>query len=104
MIYSTGPVIITIDQGEYIALAQIYTPPALRGKGLMRTLLTEEFLPAVKKDIYLAFDPDTEDGTDPSRLRAFYESLGFEFHADGGSAVLVHDRDKWRSKFDKRTP
>lgn len=86
-IYAQTPVVMVEPQETYDLIAYIYTPPELRGQGLMRKLWKDTILPDVTRNLFLVFSPD--EGTDPLRLQQFYESIGFEFHSDGTYAVRV---------------
>jgi len=83
--YASSPVVMIEAEDYFDVVVYIYTPPKLRGQGLMRKLWEEEVLPAVTRNLFLIFQPD--EGTDPARLRKFYEGLGFHFDEEGAVAI-----------------
>lgn len=82
-IVSESPVILSVPiNGEADCIMYIYTPPALRGQGKMRAMFEAhlKWADEAGKRLFLLLSPD--DDTDEDRLRAFYESQGFEFGDD----------------------
>lgn len=82
-IMSDGPVIMLLPiSNNALTVMYVFTPPPLRGKGLMRALFMTLIRRAddENRDLFLMLSPD--EGTDPDRLRAFYESHGFEMGSD----------------------
>ena len=82
-IMSDGPVILLLPiMNNALTVMYVYTPPHLRGKGLMHGL----FLRLIKRaddehcDLFLMLSPDED--TDRDRLRAFYERHGFIMGSD----------------------
>lgn len=83
-IMSDGPVILLLPiMNDALTVMYVYTPPPLRGKGLMRSLLARltEWADDESRDLFLMLSPDED--TDIDRLRAFYETIGFEAGSDG---------------------
>jgi len=85
-IISDGPVILMVPLSEnVITIMYVYTPPKMRGQGLMRAKLNALLKRSDDEgfNLFLLLSPD--DDTDADRLRAFYESLGF-VSGDGSMA------------------
>ena len=82
-IISKGPVIYMDPQEKFTLIAHIYTPPELRGKGLMRELVENELMPKLKKEGLPVMVFNTpEKKCMENKLLGFWESQGFEFSND----------------------
>ena len=94
-VISDGPVILTVPiNPDTHCIMYVYTPPNLRGKGLMQSMFSEHMRWADKneKRMFLLLSPDPD--TDPARLRSFYEKHGFEFgedHMDNHAVRIPND-------------
>mgnify|MGYP000745960387 CR=1 FL=1 len=86
---SDGPVILSVRlTDDCHCILYVFTPPHLRGTGLMRKMFGERMAWADKRDMRLLLLLSPDDDTDKERLRAFYEEHGFEFGE--GYAISDH--------------
>ena len=83
VVISDGPVILSLPIADDChCIMYVYTPPAMRGRGLMRTMFEARMKWADDNDKRLLLLLSPDDDTDRERLRAFYEGQGFEFGSD----------------------
>jgi len=83
------------DIRKIYLLARLSVPPAIRGRGLARKLLTDITTDADRAQVVLILHHHPYRGIDPQRLIRLYTQFGFESKTDGSMMRMPRPQNEY---------